>query len=52
MSEEVPRKLPAPGPHKRSVTIEVMTADEDVVGGGLFDTTVEGYAAMLEYVAA
>jgi transposase len=39
-------------PHKRSVTIEVMTADETVVGDGRFDTTVEGYQAMLEYVAA
>ena len=39
-------------PHKRSVTIEVMLADETVVGGGRFDTTVEGYAAMLEYVTS
>jgi hypothetical protein len=39
-------------PHKLSVTIEVMTADESLVAGGRFDTTVEGYAAMLEYVAA
>lgn len=29
-----------------------MTADEDVVGGGRFETTVQGYTAMLEYVAA
>jgi transposase len=39
-------------PHKRTVTIEVMTADERVVGGGRFDTTVEGYQLMLEHVAA
>jgi len=37
-------------PHKRSVTIEVMTADEVVVGGGRFGTDVDGFAAMTEYV--
>lgn len=52
MSEQVPRVVIGMDPHKRSVTIEVMTAEEDVVGGGRFDTTVEGYAAMLKYVAA
>jgi transposase len=34
-------------PHKRSATIEVMTADEIVVGGGRFATDVVGYRAML-----
>jgi transposase len=34
-------------PHKRSVTIEVMTADESVLRGGRFATDVEGFAAML-----
>ena len=52
MSEHVPRVVIGRDPHKRSVTIEVMTADEEVVGGGRFATTVEGYAAMLGYVAA
>jgi transposase len=52
MSEQVPRVVVGMDPHKRSVTVEVMTADESVVGGGRFDTTVEGYAAMLQYVAA
>lgn len=28
-------------PHKRSVTIEVMTSDEQVLGGGRFTTDVE-----------
>jgi len=37
-------------PHKRSVTIEVMTADEEVVGGGRFGTDVDGFKAMTEYV--
>ncbi|WP_205752877.1 IS110 family transposase [Cryptosporangium phraense] len=38
-------------PHKRSVTIEVMASDETVVGGGRFETTVDGYAAMKDSVA-
>lgn len=52
MQEQVPRVVIGMDPHKRSVTIEVMTADETVVGGGRFDTSVEGYAEMLEHVAA
>ena len=38
-------------PHKRSVTIEVMTADEAVVGGGRFGTDADGFAAMIGYVS-
>jgi transposase len=52
MSEQVPRVVIGMDPHKRSVTIEVMLADESVVGGERFDTTVEGYQALLEFVAA
>ena len=37
-------------PHKRSVTIEVMAADERVFGGGRFGTDVAGYRSMLEYL--
>ena len=37
-------------PHKRSVTIEVMAADEEVLGGGRFGTDTAGFKAMLEYV--
>ena len=37
-------------PHKRSATIEVMIADETIVGGGRFGTDRDGYAAMLRYV--
>ena len=33
-------------PHKRSATIEVMTADEAVLGGGRYGTDVSGYRAM------
>ena len=36
-------------PHKRSATIEVMTAEESVVGGGRFGTDREGFAAMNAY---
>ncbi len=39
-------------PHKRSVTIEMMTPDEIVVGGGRFDTNEAGFAAMTRYVSA
>ena len=39
-------------PHKRSVTIEVMAADEQVLGGGRFATDVTGYRAMLTYLKA
>ena len=36
-------------PHKRSATIEVMTADDTVVGGGRFATDRDGYLAMVRY---
>ena len=36
-------------PHKRSATIEVMTADETILGGGRFATDRDGYAAMRRY---
>jgi transposase len=34
-------------PHKRSATIEVMTSDETVVGGGRYGTDAAGHRAML-----
>jgi len=37
-------------PHKRSVTIEVMTADEGVLAGARFGTDVHGFKAMTEFV--
>ena len=37
-------------PRKRSATIEVMAADETVLGGGRYGTDAAGYAAMLAYV--
>jgi transposase len=37
-------------PHKRSATIEIMTSDESVVGGGRHGTDPAGYRAMLAAV--
>jgi transposase len=37
-------------PHKRSATIEVMTADENILGTGRFGTDRDGYTAMKTYV--
>jgi transposase len=51
MAEDEPRVVVGMDPHKRSVTIEVMTAEETVLGGGRFDTGVEGYRQMLAHVA-
>ena len=50
MQRETQRVVVGMDPHKRSVTIEVMTAEEQVVGGGLFGTDVAGYRSMLEYL--
>lgn len=36
-------------PHKRSATIEVMTADETIVGAGRFATDRDGYDEMRRY---
>ena len=49
MSENIPAVVIGMDPHKRTATIEVMTAGELVVGGGRFTTDTEGYAAMLRY---
>jgi transposase len=38
-------------PHKRTVTIEVMSAEETVLGGGRFGTDQAGFAAMRRYVS-
>lgn len=49
MDIEVARVVIGMDPHKRSVTIEVMTDDESVVGGGRFSTDADGYARLLVY---
>ena len=36
-------------PHKRSATIEVMSDDETILGGGRYATDVAGYQAMLAF---
>jgi hypothetical protein len=41
MNEATPRVVIGLDPHKRSVTIEVMTSDEAVVGKGRFGTDRE-----------
>jgi transposase len=38
-------------PHKRSVTIEVMTADESILGGGRYGTDRAGFTSMRRYVS-
>jgi transposase len=43
------RVVVAMDPHKRSATIEVMDAEETVLGGGRYGTDVDGYAGMLAY---
>jgi transposase len=50
MQEQAERVVIGMDPHKRSVTIEVMAADEVVVGGGRFGTDEAGFAAMVRYV--
>jgi transposase len=47
MSSATDRVVIGMDPHKRSVTIEVMAADEAVLGGGRFATDPEGYKAMV-----
>src|SRR3954470_5441430 len=37
-------------PHKRSATIEVMNADEEILGRGRFGTDAAGLAEMVRYV--
>lgn len=50
MEQEGPRVVVGMDPHKRSVTIEVMDAEENVLGGGRFGTELTGYRSMLDYL--
>jgi len=52
MQEQAERVVVGMDPHKRSVTIEVMTANETVVGTGRFGTDQVGLAEMRRYVNA
>ncbi|WP_203231370.1 IS110 family transposase [Nocardioides caldifontis] len=49
---ETPRVVIGMDPHKRSVTIEVMTSDESIVSKGRFGTDRAGHDAMLRQVKA
>jgi Transposase len=51
MSSAVDRVVIGMDPRKRSVTIEVMTGDETILGGGRYATDTAGYQAMLRDVA-
>ena len=50
MNQATSRVVIGMDPHKRSATIEVMTAEETVVGGDRFGTDEDGFAAMRRYV--
>jgi transposase len=47
MSAKTQRVVIGMDPHKRSATIEVMSADEAIHGGGRFATDRDGYSAMM-----
>jgi transposase len=51
MNDTMGRVVIGMDPHKRSVTIEVMTADETILGGGRYATDGAGFAAMRRYVS-
>lgn len=50
MNEAAPRVVIGMHPHKRSVTIEVMTSDESILSKGRFGTDREGLDAMRRHV--
>lgn len=50
MQEQAGRVVIGMDPHKRSATIELMAADETVLGGGRYATDEAGFAAMTDYV--
>ena len=50
MNEATPRVVIGMDPHKRSVTIEVMTSDESILSKGRFGTDLEGLEAMRRHV--
>jgi len=49
MSTSTDRVVIGMDPHKRSVTIEVMAADETILGRGRFDTDAAGYRCLVRY---
>lgn len=51
MQQQAERVVIGMDPHKRSVTIEMMSGDETVLGGGRYGTDEAGFAAMVRYVS-
>jgi transposase len=49
VSAELDRVIIGMDLHKRSITVEVMTAEETVRGGGRYATDHDGYRTMLQY---
>lgn len=49
MSSEKSRVVIGMDPHKRSVTVEVMTADEAILGKGRFATDAEGMRELIRF---
>jgi transposase len=49
MSDATSRVVIGMDPHQRSATVEVMTADETILGQGRFGTDRDGYAEMGRY---
>jgi hypothetical protein len=50
MASEEQRVVVGMDPHERSVTIEVMDAEEQTLGGGRFTTDVAGHRSMLDHL--
>jgi transposase len=50
MQEQAERVVIGMDPHKRSATIELMKADETILGGSRYATDEAGFAAMCGYV--
>ena len=50
MHQQAKRVVIGMDPHKRSATIEAMSADETILGGGRFGTDETGFADMTGYV--
>ena len=50
MQEQAERVVIGMDPHERSATVEMMADHETVLGGGRFDTSQAGFAAMVGFV--
>ena len=50
--EQHPRVVIGMDPHKRSITVEVMEADEHIVGHGRFGTDTDGFDQLVAYATS